>query len=281
MTVEDSLDFLKSAGAGSDGSVDIALAALHLAALGRPGLLLGRYENHLRQTGEEVTARMRALRDAGGGDDVRTRLAALKHVIADMHGFSGEKDDYDNIENADLTRVIDKRRGLPIALAILYIDAARRQGWIAEGLNLPGHFVLRLDHKGDRIIFDPFNDCKILQAPHLREIVKTHLGPQAELSATYFEPAGNRQILLRLQNNIKLRQINGEDYSNALKTVEAMRLVDPGEYRLLFDSGVLRARTGQVDAAIRDFEAYMAGPLSDKERHDTALILQHIRNSLA
>jgi regulator of sirC expression with transglutaminase-like and TPR domain len=280
MIAVDSTAYLTEAGASPDEGVDLALTALHLAALNHPGISTGRYVSHLEQTGRDVAARFQVLREAGADDDVRTRLAALKNVIVDSQGFTGAHEDYDNMENADLMRVIDRRCGMPISLAILYIDAARRQSWDIQGLNMPGHFILRLEKDGDRLIFDPFNNCKILQAPDLRDIVKEHVGPQAELSASYYESSSNRQILLRLQNNIKLRQIKSEDYMAALKTVDAMRLIDPEEYRLLLDSGVLRARTGQPYEAIDALEAYLSRALSARDRHDAALLLQHIRNSL-
>src|SRR5690606_10569173 len=119
----------------------------------------------------------------------------------------------------DLVRVIDRRKGLPIAISILYIHAGRAQGWNVVGLSFPGHVVIRLEEEGHRLIADPFNGGKVLQAPDLRSLVKNALGDKAELSADYYNPATNREMLIRLQNNIKLRQVESEDYEEALKTV--------------------------------------------------------------
>ena len=94
------------------------------------------------------------------------------------------------------------------------------------------------------MILDPFQGCKILDAPDLRQILKNIAGPQAELSSSYYDVVSRRDILIRLQNNIKLRQIEAEDFDAALRTIAIMRVIKPDEYRLLLDEGVLRARIG-------------------------------------
>jgi regulator of sirC expression with transglutaminase-like and TPR domain len=125
MTEHDPQQRLVATGLMKDGDIDLALVALYLAELSHPGISLERYAHHLRKTGDEVAARHAALLAAGAEDTVETRLAALKHVIADTQGMAGDEADYDNIENADLIRVIDRRRGMPIALSILYLDGGR------------------------------------------------------------------------------------------------------------------------------------------------------------
>jgi regulator of sirC expression with transglutaminase-like and TPR domain len=85
---------------------------------------------------------------------------------------------------------------------------------------------------------------------------------------------------MRLQNNIKYRQIEVEDYAGALKTVEGMRMIDAGEYRLLLDAGVLYARTGQPKSAIDALEEYIKKAPKDRDRHEAAMLLQELKNSL-
>lgn len=271
---------LQAIGTQQDGAIDLAKTALYMAALDQPGLSLDRYETHIHRLVEEVRERHDALLQAGAKDEAQTRLAALKHIIADKHEYSGDTENYDDLQNASLIRVIDRRRGMPIALAILYIQIGRLLGWAVYGLNLPGHFVCRIDQDGQRLIFDPFNRCEILQAPELRQLVKKTLGPQAELSVDYYEPADNRTILVRLQNNIKLRLIEAEDYEGALKAVQAMRAIDPEEYRLLLDAGVLYARTNRLQDAIKTLESYIAKAPGDRDRREAAALLDQLRDTL-
>lgn len=264
-----------------DSQIDLAAAALDLAALSHPGISLDRYRQHLTRLAGDTKLRYDDLIAAGAADVPQTKLAALKDTICLAHEYNGDRYTYDDLQNADLMRVIDRRKGLPITLSILYIQAARTLGWDAHGLNVPGHFLVRLDQEGARIIFDPFNQCAVLQAPDLRRLIKNALGPQAELSATYFEAASNRAVLIRLQNNIKTRQIEGEDYHGALKTVEIMRIIDPGEFRLLLDAGVLYARTGKPDEAIKALEGYISLAPQGSDRNEAILFLQQIRESLS
>lgn len=264
----------------ADPDIDLAKAAVALAAREQPGIGTERYIHHISKISEDTKTHHAELIAAGAKDDAGTQLAALKHVIVTINGYSGDGDNYNDLQNANLLRVIDRRKGLPVALAILYISAANSLGWDLNGLDFPGHFLCRIEKDGKRLIFDAFYDCKILDAPELRNVLKKVRGDNAELSASYFEAASNRDILMRLQNNIKYRQIESEDYAGALKTVEGMRLIDQKEYRLLLDAGVLYARTGQTISAVSALEEYIKLAPKDRDRHDAAMLLQELKKSL-
>lgn len=265
--------FMDALGTAGDADIDLAKAALALAAPSHPGLSFDRYLHHLDKLSADVAA-------VKAGNTAESRLNALTQVIAGTHGYDGDHETYDDLQNADLVRVIDRRKGLPITLTILYIHAGRAQGWNVDGLNFPGHVLVRMDLDGHRLIFDPFNKGKVVHAPDLRVLVKKALGPKAELSADYYKAATNREMLIRLQNNIKLRQIAGEDYEAALHTVSAMRKIDPREYRLLLDAGVLCARTGRARDAIVMLENYIEKAPDPGDRQDAAALLRQIRASL-
>lgn len=280
----DPQEVLKSVSVAADEDIDLAVAAIALAALDQPGISADRYLHHLKILAEETGTHYLTLLEDGGQENAETRLAALRHVLSDEHGYSGDTQNYDDLQNANLIRVIERNKGLPIALCVLYIHVARAQGWDIAGLNIPGHFACRLDVGAERLIFDPFEDCKVLEAPDLRFLVKKTMGPHAELSAAYFEPASNRDILVRLQNNIKHRLVEAEDYAGALKIVERMRAIDPSEFRLLLDAGVLYARVEQTRAAIDALEDYIKKAPKDRswdgERHDAQLLLDELRGRL-
>ncbi len=273
--------YLETLGDFPDEQIDLARAALCLAQMNQPDLSLDRYGNHLKKMAEETAARHATLLDAGADDDVDTQLAALKYVLAEQYGYKGdEQKQLDVFENASLMRVIDRGLGMPVTLSILYIHAARAQGWDIAGLNMPGHFICRLQKDGARVMFDPFGCCVKLDAPDLRALIKKTKGPDAELITEYYEPASNRQTLTRLQNHIKLRQIEMEDYEAALKTVEVMRQIDPSEYRLLLDAGVLYARTEDPIAAIAALERYIDSAPDAHDRQDAAALLSDIRDAM-
>jgi regulator of sirC expression with transglutaminase-like and TPR domain len=271
---------LTELGHHSDDALPLGETALLLSSLTHPGLNLDRYLQHFHILATDVARRYGDLIQSGAGDTAETRVAALKHVIADQYGYDGDKDNYDNLQNADMVCVIDQRKGLPIALAILTLEAGRTQGWDIDGLNFPGHFLLRLGYQGTRLIFDPFNQFTILGAPDLRNLIKLIAGQEAELSSSFYQAASNRDILIRLQNNIKLRQVEAENYDAALETVETMRLFAPDENRLLLDAGVLYARTGRKQDAINVLEDYIKNAQTPEDRYDARQLLQNLRDSL-
>ncbi len=276
----DQTDVLRRVGEIRDHEIPLAETALYLSASCQAGIDLNRYRTHLSKIAGEVGDRFSALLKAGADDSTETRLAALKHIVCDQYNYQGDIENYDDLENADLVRVIERRKGLPIALAIIALHAARAQGWDIEGINFPGHFLLRLEKGSHRVITDPFSQFKIMQASDLRQLVKKISGPKAELSSSYYESATSREILIRLQNNIKHRQIEHEDYEAALKTVEQMRLIAPKENRLLFDSGVLHARNGHIKKAIDILEEYIKKAPTISDRHDAELFLASLRDGL-
>lgn len=272
----DFLAVLKESGGKEEADINLAEVALAFAAPSHPGISIDKYQNHLAKLSRDVGARHAELIEAGAADNAQTQLAALKHIIADREAYIGDEDTYNHLDNADLMRVIDRRKGLPIALSILYIHAGRENGWEMDGLNFPGHFLCRIQKDGLRIIFDAFQGCRIMDAAAMRALLKKVHGEQAELSPDYYNPSTNREILVRLENNVKLRLIEAEEYKAALETVERMRLMAPGEYRLLLDAGVLYVKTGRNPEARDVLLRYIAQSPNPHDRRDAEMILWEI-----
>lgn len=275
-TIGEALEYLDSVGKMPDEDIDLFETALALSAQNHPGISLDKYRNHRRKLAEDLDA----LYTGRGATDIHAKVAALAEVFTRKHGYIGDDFRYNDLQNADLIRVIDRRLGLPIALSLLCVTMGRDVGWPVLGINFPAHYVIRLDQDGKRVIVDPFQGCIVLEAPDLREILKTTMGAKAELSSTYYDPATNRDTLVRLQNNIKLRQIESEDYAAALATVDLMKRVAPQEYRLDLDAGVLLSRLERPVAAIESLERYIANVPSAKDKSDAAALLAQIRAGL-
>lgn len=276
----DSRQILIEGGGKEDSELNLFTTALAFAAPSHEGISVDKYFSHAAKMAKDVKERHRMLVDAGAADDVATQLAALKHILHDREGYDGDTENYDDLQNADLMRVIDRRKGLPISLCILYINTGRTIGWQVDGLNFPGHFLARIEYQGQRLIFDPFDGCQVMEAPQLRQLLKKVRGPNAELSADFYKPCSNRDTLIRLENNVKLRLIDAEDYAAAIKVIEMMRLVDPNEYRLLLDAGVMYAKTGQGKAASDVLEKYITLTPNPQDRRDAEAILRTIRDTV-
>ncbi|MGE0254817.1 MAG: SirB1 family protein [Alphaproteobacteria bacterium] len=272
-TREAATGILRRVGGGADAEIDIGEAALALAALDRPGVAVDRYRQHLAQISREAGE----LADAAASAAIR--LGALNEVIAGRYGYAGDRQSYDDLQNANLIRVIDRRRGLPVALGIVWLSAAQTLGWPMVGLNFPGHFLLRIDGGGERVVFDPFAGGRPADVAELRRLLKATAGDGAELRPEHWSPASTREVLLRLQNNIKLRLLNAGDVGRGLATVETMLLFAPGEARLWYEAAMLNRKLGNLRAAIVAVEHWQ-DLAEGAARHEAAALLQDLRARL-
>ncbi|MBL8831682.1 MAG: transglutaminase family protein [Rhodospirillales bacterium] len=239
------------ADAAHAGEQDLALAdtALALSAAARPALDLAPYRAHLSEIATCVAAEAQVRPDTLDG-----RVAALREALVERLGYRGDRDSYDDLRNADLAGVIDRRRGLPVSLAILWIHAARAQGWAASGLAFPSHFLIRVDGPGGRAILDPFNGGAVLETKALRGLLKRFEGPGAELQNHHYASVPDRTVLLRLQNNIKTRLLKAEDFRGALATLERMLMLAPADPALWHEAGLVHVGLDNLRAGVMCLE---------------------------
>jgi regulator of sirC expression with transglutaminase-like and TPR domain len=266
--------FLRDVGALQSPTLPIAEAALALASFDRPRVALARYGRHLKTLARDVGRR------AGEASELEARANALNEIILLKHGYSGDELTYDDLQNANLMRVIDRRKGLPVALGILYLGAARAQGWDAVGLGFPGHFLIRLADSGGRLILDPFHGGRTLDAVALRDLLKAIAGQEVELAPEHYAPVADREVLLRLQNNLKSRLIQAQRHQEALRVVETMRMLAPDLAELSREAGILQAQTGNMRAAVKSIEDFIARAPEGSARHEAAVVLQQLKSKL-
>jgi len=245
---------LRTIGVLPDGVIDIAEAALLLAALDHPDKNIEAYRTHLD---ELAAATARAARNAKTPAE---KAAALGEVLFSTFGYQGDVDTYDDMQNANLIRVIERKKGLPVALGILCLHMARAQEWSIAGTHFPSHLLLRLHEGRDPLMIDPFHACQILEEDDLRALVEKMFGQDAALDLRYCNRADNRDVLVRLQNNIKVRALETGDLDRALEMLARMTLFSPEHPGLWFERVVLLSRQGQVKAAITMAEAFMVTP---------------------
>jgi regulator of sirC expression with transglutaminase-like and TPR domain len=226
-----------------DAALDLAQMALALAAHGRPGLDAAPYALHLDAlAGEAEAIAATTLAPA-------EQAAALADILFARRGYRGDRETYDDLANADLARVIERKKGLPIALSILYLHVARALGWPAAGVNFPGHFLVRMGAAADGVFVDPFDRGALRSPAELEALLKRMQGEDAVLTSAHLALAENREILLRLQNNIKLRCLNAGDMAAGLAVVERMALVAPGNPAVWYEAATLNAELGQLRRA--------------------------------
>jgi len=187
---------------------------------------------------------------------------------------------YEDLQNANLMRVIDRRKGLPVALGILYLHAGRAQGWEMAGLAFPGHFMVRLEQQGERLVLDPFHGGRVRDAAELRDLLKAIAGNAAELEPRHYAAVSDRDILLRLQNNLKLRLIESQQPAPALAVIEGMLLFAPEHAGLWREAGLVNAELGNLRAGVAALERCRALARDESGRRQAAALLQQLRARL-
>lgn len=258
-----------------DAQIDLAGAALLLASRECPDISQTPYYEHLD---ELTTAVARTFEDLPDG--ASRKRDALATVIHDDFGYRGDQQSYNDLQNANLMQVIDRRKGLPIALGILHIHCGRRLGWDICGLNFPGHFLIRLDDGAKRTILDPFNNGTERSVAELRELLKATQGPDSELTPDHYAMVSNRDILIRLQNNRKIRLLKANRVADGLTVVEDMLLFAPGEVALWHEAGVLNAHLENFRAAIIAFDHCRDLTSNPGERARVAGLISKLRARL-
>lgn len=181
-------------------------------------------------------------------------IDALNHYLFEEIDLNGDRMAYDDPENAALPKVIARRKGLPIALSILWIDVAKRLGLDAVGIALPGHFVTALRLDVGMLFFDPFNRGRALGEEEAARIVQKVSGGRVAFNPAMLEPVSHRTILLRLVRNLHSRFVKAEDWDEALWSATHLILLAPedtGHYR---DRAFVHLKRGEILPAVKDLQ---------------------------
>ncbi len=259
-------DALDAIGQLPDVEIDIAGAALQLARIDAPDSDWQAASRHLSELAREAVGLAREL----PSDDVARRVGALAGLITGRHRYSGDTETYDDPANANLIQVVERRRGLPVALGVLWLHCTRAIGWGAHGIDFPGHFLLALEAQApqrrgnqlrqanpQQIVLDVFAGGVPLEAKDLRALLKHVAGPSVELKPGIMQPMSARRVLLRLQENVRTRRLRAEDLAGALACTEDMLRIAPDNAHLWREAAAMNQRLEQVAAALRCYARFL------------------------
>ncbi len=241
---------LEAIGRLPDTEIDIAGAALQLARVDAPEADWQTAQAHLSELARDAVDAASSVSAA----DPAFRAEVLASLLAERHRYRGDTETYDDPANANLIRVIERRRGLPVALGILWLHAARAAGWAAHGVDFPGHFLIALEGRSGKVTLDVFDGGRPLEARDLRTLIKRVEGEKAELRPGLMLPMGTRDVLLRLQNNILTRRAAADDLAGALACCQDMLRIAPDHADLWRRAAVMNQRLDHVGAALACFE---------------------------
>ena len=217
---------------------------------------------------ERMAARLRGRLPPAA--DAQEKVIALNQFLFDDLEFSGNADDYYDPRNSYLNEVIERRRGIPISLSVLYIEIGRKIGLPLEGVSFPGHFLVRLALRGSTLILDPFSGGAPLSEDDLRKLLRRVIAESgraalraagdvaAELPLDQFlEPAGHRQILARMLRNLKNVYREKDEPQMLLQVINRMIVVAPEAHGELRDRGLVYQRLEAFRAALKDLNDYL------------------------
>ncbi|MBI3970694.1 MAG: hypothetical protein HY332_05345 [Chloroflexi bacterium] len=232
-----------------DREIDLAEAALLIAAEEYPGLDVGVYLSRLDALAQRVRGRLAAKSvEPESPEADEASLAALSEVLFDEEGFRGaEPDDFYSPRHSFVNEVIEHKRGLPITLSVIYCEVARRAGLHAVGINLPGRFIVQFRGKHLSVYVNPFD--RGTRLPDERDALAERVfGQRVELSPDHLRPASRKQILARMLGNLLgnyLRQ-RPPNLSKALAAVERMLAIYPSAEQVRDRGLILRAMGHQT-----------------------------------
>jgi regulator of sirC expression with transglutaminase-like and TPR domain len=206
-----------------DREIDVALAALLIAAEARPGLDVTHYRDALAALGQRAAER---LADVAGA---AARARALARFLHDEVGLRGNQRDYYDPHNSYLSDVLDRGLGIPITLAIVYVDVARRVGLRAAGVGFPGHFLASVaTEDGSQVLVDAFAG-RALDLVECHELLVRTAGPGARVEPAMLAPASPREIVARVLRNLKQIHAERGELDAALACSERILLLFPSD----------------------------------------------------
>ena len=269
---------------------DLAVAALMIARLEYPRLDARPYIDELDLLGREAAARVAAAQppaDTPPNVDPQAyaRVSALSDYLFREQRFVGNVDRYEDPRNSFLNEVMDRRTGIPITLALVYMEVARRAGVAVEGVNFPGHFLVRCPTRNggyNDLIIDAFHGGALLSEHGCLELLRRHAGEGAVWDDAHLRARATKpQIIARMLVNLKRVYVQMYSFPQARDVTELLLAVDPGATSELRDRGLLAFHLNDFAAALRDLQEYLRRSgktsLDSDERDEHERIWEHVK----
>ncbi|MBV1882846.1 MAG: tetratricopeptide repeat protein [Pseudomonadales bacterium] len=181
--------------------------------------------------------------------------AELCKYLYQNQGFKGNADDYDNPDNSFLDKVLESHKGIPISIAIIYMGVGHALGLKVKGISFPGHFLIKII--GEReIIIDPFHG-KINSRRDCITLLR-NAGEPAERLEHYLKAASNKEIILRILNNLKLHYLSHQNFTESLTYCERRLLLEPESLQDVLDRGLILEQLECFQSAISQLEHFLS-----------------------
>lgn len=254
----------------SDEKIDLGKASLYLAQETYPEIDIEEYLNALDTMADEVQEQL---------SQTTYPLKIIQRInqyLFDDLDFQGNTSEYYDPRNSFLNEVIDRRRGIPITLSVLYLEIAKRINFLMVGIGMPGHFLIRPDFEEAGIFVDVFNRGEILFEADCEARLRQVYQQPVTLESHFLAPVSNKQILARMLTNLKYIYINREELINAIAAIERILLLFPDSAKELRDKGLLYYQLSEWEKASQDLNLYLT-KFADAE---DALVIRNLLDKI-
>lgn len=270
--------------AANTPGVSLAPAALVIARIEYPRLDEARYVGMLDAMGNAARCAIERHVAATGDTSTGAAVRAVNQYLFEELGFVGNREHYEDPRNSCLNEVLDRRTGIPITLAVVYLEVARRAGLTACGVNFPGHFLVRCPQtsgQGADLIIDAFHGGARLSEHECRVLMQRHVGPEVAFSRALLAPASRTQIIARMLLNLKKLYVHMRSFPQARDVTELLLAITPSALGELRDRGLLAYHLNDVSSALRDLQTYLklssVGDMDKEQREEHQQIWEHVK----
>jgi len=257
-----------------DERIDLVRAALIIARTEYPDLYLDAYVNRVDELARRVAAHIIDV------DDIPETIAAINQVLFNELGLRGNREDYYDPCNSFLNDVLDRGVGIPITLALIYMEVARRINLPLVGVGMPGHFLLKhYDIDGRETLIDCVNGGDILNPQDCQRRLDEIYSGQLTLRPEFLFAVSRRQMLTRMLNNLKTIYLSARNFRKALPIVDLVLVIYPRSPEDVKQRALLRYSLNQPKGAMEDLEEYlkMSPDASDADEiRQTALSIRRM-----
>lgn len=254
-----------------DEQINLARAALYIAQEEYPGLDPDEYLNVLDKMADEVQERLPNERYP-----LRIIQTINQYLYNDL-GFTGNSENYYDPRNSFLNDVIERRTGIPITLALIYLEIAQRLEFPMVGIGMPGHFLIRPEFQEAGIFVDAFNHGDVLFEQDCQERLSQIYDRPVQMQPAFLKAVTRRRFLGRMLANLKIIYVNQQQLQKALSTVERILLLFPDAPVELRDRGLIYYQMGRYPEAFLDLETYLEKVPDAEDAGDIRKLLDQIR----
>ena len=262
----------------------LAQAALVIAQVEYPRLDAAAYLARLDGMGEAARRRICRHVEETGDASPLSCVAAFNAYLFNDERFVGNREQYEDPRNSCLNEVLDRRTGIPITLSVVYMEVGLRAGLQVDGVNFPGHFLVRLPRPESRasgLIIDPFHAGAMLSEHDCRVLLQKHVGSEVAFSKSLLAPATRPQIVVRMLLNLKRIYVHMRSFPQARDITELLIAITPSALSELRDRGLLAYHLNDVTSALRDLQTYLKlasmGEMDKEARAEHLQIWEHVK----